>query len=289
MNPASGTYQLGLIGWPLGHSLSPLMHNAALQAAGLAGEYQLYPIPPFPEGQSLLRELLGKVKSGEIQGLNITIPHKQNVLPFLDVLSPAARAIGAVNTISLNNGRLTGDNTDWSGFLCDLATCLPADHLNKPMNALVIGAGGSARGIVYALLTTGWQVTISSRRFEQAQQLATDFSTHAQTVFAFAAPQFAELTKTTLIVNTTPVGMFPATSSSPWPDNLPFPKQVFLYDLIYNPSETALMKTARSAGLSAVNGLGMLAEQAAMSFEIWTGQPNLREVFRRTVFERKPE
>jgi shikimate dehydrogenase len=264
------------------------MHNAALQAAGLVGEYQLYPIPPLSEGESLLRELLGKVKSGEIQGLNITIPHKQNVLPFMDVLSPAARAIGAVNTISLSNGQLTGDNTDWTGFLLDLAICMPAGIFNNHKSALVLGAGGSARAIVYALVQTGWQVTISSRRLEQAQQLAADFSTKEHSVDALPLHDFAGLPETTLIINTTPVGMSPHFAASPWPVGLPFPKQAFLYDLVYNPADTALMKDARSAGLSAANGLGMLAEQAALAFEIWTGQPAPREIFRQAIFERNP-
>ena len=118
-------WQLGLVGWPLGHSLSPLMHTAALQSAGLVGEYRLFPIPPGPEEETLLADLLDKVKTGELDGLNVTIPHKQSVIPLLDSLSPAARAIGAVNTISMKDGQLTGDNTDWLGFSRDLASVLP--------------------------------------------------------------------------------------------------------------------------------------------------------------------
>jgi shikimate dehydrogenase len=288
MKSSLKAFHLGMIGWPLGHSLSPLMHNAALQAAGLAGEYRLYPIPPMPEGKLMVLELLEKIKSDEIQGLNVTIPHKQSVLPFLDDLSTAARAIGAVNTICLKNGLLTGDNTDLEGFLSDLAICMPASNLGNHKSALVLGAGGSARAIVYALLQIGWQVTISSRRLEQAQQLAADFSTEDLHVDAQLPDLIKGLPETTLIVNTTPVGMSPDVTYSPWPKGLPFPKQAFLYDLIYNPSETALMKSARSAGLSAANGLGMLVEQAVLAFEIWTGQPAPRDIFRRSVFERKP-
>ena len=283
-------FHLGLIGWPLGHSLSPLMHTAGLHEACLDGEYRLYPIPPLPEGEALLRELLGKVVSGEIQGLNVTIPHKQNILKYLDCLSPAASSIGAVNTISLQNRQLTGDNTDWAGFLHDLQFQLSGRANSAAQKqALVLGAGGSARAVVYALLQSGWQVNITSRRLEQAQRLAADFSTDDHPVSTFPLQQFVNLPETTLIVNTTPVGMSPDTANSPWPVDLPFPRQAFLYDLIYNPSETALMQSARAAGLMSVNGLGMLVEQAALAFEIWTGQPAPREVFRQAVFERKPQ
>jgi shikimate dehydrogenase len=285
-NASSETFHLGLIGWPLGHSLSPEMHNAALQDAGLAGTYRLYPVPPFPEGEPVLKNLLGKVKSGEIQGINVTIPHKQNVLKFMDTISPAARKIGAVNTISLQNGLLTGENTDWMGFWHDLQFQMSKTGFAINKHALVLGAGGSARAVVYALLQSGWRVNIASRRPEQANQLVAVFSMGNDSVSAVPLLQLANLPEITLIVNTTPVGMTPNTSSSPWPVGLRFPENAFLYDLIYNPTDTALMKAARSAGLPVANGLGMLIEQAALAFEIWTGQPAPREVFRQAAFER---
>ena len=108
----SKTYSLGLIGYPLGHSLSPQIHGAALHALGISGEYSLYPVAPFPEGKKELAALLDQVKNDVIRGLNVTIPHKQNVMPMLDELTPAAQAIGAVNTIFVQDGRLIGDNTD---------------------------------------------------------------------------------------------------------------------------------------------------------------------------------
>ena len=117
---ADSFLRLGLTGWPLGHSLSPKLHSAALQALGLEGEYRLYLVPPLPEGQEQLKTLVKQVRAGEITGLNVTIPHKQAVLPLVDELTPAARAIGAVNTLYLWDGRLVGDNTDAPGFLADL-------------------------------------------------------------------------------------------------------------------------------------------------------------------------
>ncbi len=286
MSSSGNPFHLGLIGWPLGHSLSPVMHTAALQAAGLAGEYRLFPIPPFPKGELEMQDLFCRLKTGEIQGFNVTIPHKQNVLSMLESLTPAAHSIGAVNTISLQNRQLTGDNTDWSGFSIDLESHLPGGTTSNQRQALVLGAGGSARAVIFALQQNGWRVNISARRPGQASQLAKELSTEDQPLTSWPLLQFPDLPDTRLIVNTTPAGMSPEVGVSPWPETVPFPRQAFLYDLIYNPAETTLMKAARAAGLEAVNGLGMLAEQAALAFEIWTGQSIPGEVFRQAAFER---
>jgi shikimate dehydrogenase len=268
---------LGLIGYPLGHSLSPRIHSAALHASGLVGDYSLFPIQP--DDKQGLKDLLTRVCSGEITGLNVTIPHKQNVIPLLDELTETAEAIGAVNTIYLRNNRLIGDNTDAPGFLADLNKFLaesPSPVLGegievKDKNALVLGAGGSARAIIYALLEDGWNVVLAARRFEQAQQLV-DLFTHHQLQIADFTLSKIELSDITLIVNTTPVGMSPNTDRSPWPDNLPFPQRAVIYDLVYNPYETKLVNDARAQGLRAITGKGMLIEQAALAFELWTGK-----------------
>jgi shikimate dehydrogenase len=288
MSATNGAYHLGLIGWPLGHSLSPIMHTAALQAAGLTGDYRLFPIPPLPEGEILLANMLDNLRSDVMHGLNVTIPHKQNVLPFLDTFTPAARAIGAVNTIAWQNGQLKGDNTDWIGFSRDLAAHLPHDIVDNDRSALVLGAGGGARAVVYALWQSGWKINISSRRPEQAAKLAGEFSSSENPISTRPLPEFADLPSVRLIVNTTPAGMSPKTEFSPWPMEIPFPPKAFLYDLVYNPADTSLVKAARSAGLSAVSGLGMLAEQAALAFEIWTGCPIPGNIFRQAALERMP-
>jgi shikimate dehydrogenase len=272
-------YNLGLCGYPLGHSLSPLLHRAALEAAGLSGSYTLFPIPPLPDGQSLLADLIKQLQLGELQGLNVTIPHKQSVIALLDELTPTTRAIGAVNTLFIDNKKIIGDNTDAPGFLLDLAQ-LPLLEKNT---AVVLGAGGAARAVVYALLQSGWQVHIASRRAEQAAALAKELSaavtdkTIALTSSILEAASLQNyLPGCRLIVNATPAGMSPNILGNPWPAGLDFPRSACLYDLVYNPAETALLRAAHAAGIPARSGLGMLVEQAALAFERWTGCPASR-------------
>lgn len=267
-------YHLGLIGYPLDRSLSPKIHSAALTACGLDGDYSLFPIEP--DDKKELKELLFRVRSGEVTGLNVTIPHKQNVIPFLDELTPTAKAIGAVNTIYLREDKLIGDNTDAPGFMSDLNIFLagsPSPVLGEGLGvreklALVLGAGGSARAIVYALKNDGWNVIISARRLEQTQELSSCFEDI--TAIELNVQTF-QLFNLQLIVNTTPLGMTPNIDQSPLPENLSLLQNVVVYDLVYNPTETKLVRDARSQGLKATTGLGMLIEQAALSFEIWTG------------------
>lgn len=263
---------LGLIGYPLGHSLSPEIHAAALKACGIQGEYALFQIQP--DDQQSLIDLLARVRNGEITGLNVTIPHKQNVIPLLDDLTPTAEAVGAVNTIWMQNGKLTGDNTDVPGFLADLNGFLGKwkEESGTQKSALILGAGGSARAVRYALFKDNWKVTIAARRIEQAEELANSFTLQTMHLHNLQPSTF------NLIVNTTPVGMSPNAGESPWPEDLPIPPNAAVYDLVYNPRETKLVREARAAGLSATTSLGMLIEQAALAFEIWTGCSPPREI-----------
>jgi shikimate dehydrogenase len=272
------TYSFGLIGYPLGHSLSPQIHGAALHALGISGEYSLYPVPPLPEGHAELARLLKRVRRGEIHGLNVTIPHKQNVMPLLDELTPAAQTIGAVNTIFLRDQTLIGDNTDAPGFWVDLQQLAIGGEqkaesaLRTPHFALILGAGGSARAVAYALLTHDWHVSLMARRVEQAQELCEQWSVFSDQLSVVDSDHRSLTTDNFgLIVNTTPVGMHPHIDASPWPEGLFFPKNAAVYDLVYNPRETLLVRQARTAGLPAITGLGMLVEQAALAFERWTG------------------
>ncbi len=280
----SSSFHLGLIGYPLGHSLSPKIHNAVLKACSLEGEYLLYPIQP--DDKQGLKDLLTRVRSDEITGLNVTIPHKQNVIELMDELTPTAQAIGAVNTIYMRDGKLVGDNTDAQGFLTDLKNKFDFSAFPLQPSALVLGAGGSARAVVYALLNDGWDVTLFARRIEQVQQLVNSFKNYELQITESISN--IKLSKIALLVNTTPVGMTPNIDQSPLSENLSLPSNAFVYDLVYNPRETKLVKDARSQGLSATNGLGMLVEQAALAFEIWTGHNPPRNILFEAVGANPP-
>jgi len=295
--------RLGLIGYSLEHSLSPQMHGAALYTLGISGEYRLYPVPPLPEGAKLLKRMIASMRAGELRGLNVTIPHKQAVMSYLDDLTERARAIGAVNTIFRRAGEVVGDNTDAPGFAQDLQVQLQGGG-SAPLDlpggrlALVIGAGGAARAVIYALHTQGWRVAAAARRVEQAQALAANFSAAAaggaQSVSALPLERssLAGLAPG-LIVNASSAGMFPAVETTPWLPGLPFPPGAFVYDLVYNPSQTALMSAARGAGLRACNGLGMLVEQAALALETWLGciapRNAMRAAISRAAEDRPPD
>jgi len=271
-----GPFHLGLIGYPLGHSRSPQLHHVALRHYGLEGEYTLFPISPLPEGESQIVELLGRLRSGELHGLNVTIPHKPSVMPHVDELTPVARAVGAVNTLFLDaSRRLVGDNTDVPGFLQDVKQ-LPG--LVKPGAALVLGAGGSARAVVYGLAREGWQVRLLARRVSQAEEIVE--SMRALPELKGSSLLAGELNDEqiercsagcSLIVNTTPLGMHPNTEGTPWPQTVPWPHCAAVYDLVYNPSDTVFTRCARESGLAARTGGGMLSSQAALAFSRWTG------------------
>ena len=285
----SEMFSLGLIGFPLGHSVSPTLHHTALAEAKLSGSYSLFPIPPLPEGQVELEALLNRLRKEELQGLNVTIPHKQSVLPLVDDLTPSARAIGAVNTLYLETGKLIGHNTDAPGFWADLKK-LPLDGVKV---ALILGAGGAARAIVYALLSRGWQISITDLNPQQTTSLVDHFSAQLTSISLTALDfnpdsirQAAESAH--LIINATPVGMHPNVDASPWPESVSLPKHACLYDVVYNPMETQLMKQAKAAALPCRKGLGMLVEHAALSFECWTGFYPNREGMMKAVQPEKP-
>jgi 3-phosphoshikimate 1-carboxyvinyltransferase len=260
------TYRLGLVGYPLDYTLSPAIHTAALSAAGLHGDYSLFPI--HPDELKGLKDLLGRVRSKEIHGLNVTIPHKLNVIPWLDEVTGMARSIGAVNTIFMRGGKLIGDNTDAAGFLADLNISFGKPVMDLHPSALILGAGGAARAVVYALTREGWEVTISARRIEQAEEIADGYENVGIMEMDSRTLQGRRFH---LVVNTTPLGMTPQADQSPWPQGIPLPPHAMVYDLVYMPHETKLIKDARAQGLPAKNGIGMLVEQAVKTFEIWTG------------------
>ncbi len=273
---------LGLIGFPLGHSLSPRIHRAALQACGLVGKYALFPVPPGDRDG--LQALLERLRRGSLHGLNVTIPHKQTVISFLDELTPAAQAIGAVNTILARAGRLIGDNTDAPGFWRDLKGWLGEVSTNQERSTgkttLVLGAGGSARAVTYALLQAGWQVTVAARRRQQAAALQAAFAGFDLHLAGFDPLPLGPFD---LIVNTTPLGMMPDVEGCPLPQDYPLSPPTAVYDLVYNPRQTRLIQMATARGVPARGGLGMLIEQAALAFERWTGCAPPRQALWRAV------
>lgn len=274
------TKLIGLLGWPVSHSQSPAMHNAA--AADLQLDLVYLPLPV--KSEELSEAISGLVALG-FAGANVTLPHKKAVLPLMDHLDQAAVIIGAVNTIVIRRSSdsdgsravVSGYNTDWSGFLLDLQT-----YGWKPGGAscLVLGAGGSARAVAYGLVKEQARVTVASRRIEQARDLVRDL----EAGFGYGQMQACDLMglddvcrqiEPDLIVNATPVGMVPDVKQSPWPGDVAFPENAFVYDLVYRPAETRLMSEARAAGCHVANGLGMLVHQGVQAFELWTGKkPN---------------
>jgi shikimate dehydrogenase len=268
-------YRFGLLGWPVGHSLSPQIHKAALEAAGLSGSYDLFPVPPLADGASAFQEVFDRFRRTELHGLNVTIPHKQAVLPMLDGLTKQAAAIGAVNLIYLESRRLLGDNCDAPAFMLDIKRSFALQ--DQPGTALILGAGGAARAAVFALLQAGWRVYVAARRVQAARELIADLAPHAviggrePRAVPLESAALAELPGCDLLINATPVGMPPLADCTPWPAELPFPADSHIYDMIYNPAQTILVSSARAAGRPASNGVGMLVEQAALSFERWTG------------------
>lgn len=272
-----GMKRVGIIGWPVEHSLSPAMHNAAFAALGLTDwHYELLPTPK----EELAARIGNLVKDGFV-GANVTVPHKQAVMPLLNNVTLAARGIGAVNTIVIEEGRAEGFNTDSPGFILDLAA-QGVEVAGK--RALVLGAGGSAHAVVLGLANGGAHVTVVARRDNAAWALRTnvrlgvskqlDIEVQPQSALAKIAPTV------NLIVNTTPVGMWPNVDESPWPENVPIPGGAVVYDLIYRPMETKLMQQAMATGAHAIGGLGMLVYQGAAAFELWTGQQAPVEVMR---------
>lgn len=284
--------RLGLVGYPLEHSLSPRIHQAALRALNQDGEYRLFPVADDLALPLNLTTLLSQIRRSELQGLNVTVPYKQVVIPYLEQLTPAATAVGAVNTIYCLDQQLIGENTDVPGFLADLQRFLGDRHSQNPVDkqALVLGAGGSARAVVYALCSQGWQVRLAARRVEQARALIESLKIPVdgpsiQVVAYDPHGLTAASEQVCLLVNTTPLGMWPRVDASPWLAGVPLPSQAWVYDLVYNPAQTKFLQQANQAGLQTSNGIGMLVEQAALAFECWTGSQAPRQAMFSAVSE----
>ena len=262
----SGTTRvLGVIGDPVAHTSSPAMHNAALEALGLDYVYTAFHVAP----DELQQAMVG-MRALELAGLNVTVPHKQAVMAHLDEVSPEAQAIGAVNTVCNRDGRLSGFNTDAFGIIESLKVYGGMDPL--PVRVALLGAGGAARAILYALLAREEvaEVLLLNRTVEKAESLKDDLD-DAGKVWTGPLADSGLISDAGLVINATSIGMHPHEETSPLADSSCLHGEMLVVDIVYNPLETTLMRQARSVGARTINGLGMLAWQGARSFEIWTG------------------
>ena len=246
----------GLTGYPLGHSLSPAMHDLAFREAGIAGRYLLFPAQK--EELALLLDIMAELK---LRGSNVTIPHKESVIPMLDEIDPLAMRVGAVNTIVNEKGRMIGRNTDVTGLEQALLTA-GADPRGRKV--LVVGAGGGARACCGTLERRGAQIWVANRTPEKGREVAERFKARAVSLDEAAGMEFD------MVVNTTPLGM------KGFPDELPIDPGVFrpgqwAVDLVYNPARTRFLAEAESRGAKALSGMEMLIYQAMDAFETWTG------------------
>jgi 3-dehydroquinate dehydratase/shikimate dehydrogenase len=259
----------GLIGNPVGHSLGPYIHNAAFRELGINAVY-------LPFKVENLREFVQGFKGLEVQGYSVTIPHKEAVVPLLDGLDPLAREIGAVNTVVNKAGNLMGYNTDSTAALRELEEAM-GDLRGK--KATLIGAGGAARAIAFGLKKKGADITLVNRTEDRARRLAQELGCHYR--------RFEDVTRIDgeVLINTTSVGMYPKTDISPVPPEALRPG-MWVFDIVYNPLQTRLLREAEKRGCHTLNGLRMFLYQAAQQFELWTGRPAPMELMERVIRER---
>ncbi len=275
---------LGIIGYPISHTLSPLMHNTAIKHLGLDYIYL-----PFEVKKENIALAIGGLKGLGIGGINVTIPHKESVIPYLDTLDDSAGLIGAVNTIKLEDGSLKGYNTDGLGFLKSLK--IDAHEEAKGKNIIILGAGGAARAIAIQMALEGAKgITIANRTLERGEKLTESIRCKMQDarckIKAIALNDSSLIEyfrKADIIINTTSVGM--KDSDTPlFPYNYISDRHL-VCDIVYKPIETKLLKEASARGARILNGLGMLVYQGSLSFKIWTGHEMPVEIVRKTLME----
>ena len=263
--------KLGIFGYPIGHSLSPVFQQAALDHHEIDARYEAWETHPRELG-----EAVACLRGCEYLGANVTVPHKVEVMAHLDEVDDMARLIGAVNTIVKRGDRLTGHNTDAGGFVEALRQAGGFDPRGR--RALLLGAGGAARAAAFALVREGAsELVIANRTLERAASLAVELGGRNRGVTAISLHDAAAIGETTssadLVVNSTTVGMrhTPEQDTSPLPDCVLGSGSV-VYDMVYNPARTPLLAQAELAGATAVGGLSMLIHQGAAAFELWTGK-----------------
>lgn len=286
MDVNASTKLLSVIGNPIEHSMSPSMHNAAIKDLGLNYIYVAFKV----EEKNLATACNG-FRSLGIKGINVTIPHKVAIIKYLDEIDPIAKGIGAINTIKNEDGILRGKNTDGEGFLLSLKN---AEFDPKNKKCLILGAGGASRAISFILGTTAREIAITDLFPDVAETLKKNLDTfysqkNISDIIGYEVhPKFRhitlnpnyianELEDTDLLINATPVGMYPNINQSPLDYmNITLKSNLFVFDAVYNPLETKFLKNAKSFGCKTLSGINMLVNQGAAAFEWWTGKkPNL--------------
>jgi shikimate dehydrogenase len=273
------TKRVVLIGHPVAHSLSGAMHQAAFDKLGIDAAYELWDRPPIQ-----LPEAIDELRGDDFLGANVTIPHKERVVPLVDRLTEDAHATGAVNTITREGKRLVGHNTDVPGFRVALDRLVGKQKM--PRQAVVLGAGGGARAVVYGLITEGFQrILVFNRHLHRAEGMVKHFGRSAAHMELRAMPWHesiieAELAKAKVLVNSTSIGL--VTDDSPVPAEI-LPPDLLVLDLIY--SRTKLLRDAEAAGCSVMDGELMLLHQGAAAFTLWTGQPAPLELMQEKLAE----
>jgi shikimate dehydrogenase len=271
MTETSPGRRVGIIGWPVAHSVSPAMHNAAFEALGMDWRYELWPTL-----EEAVEKRVTGLRAAEFAGANVTIPHKQAVIAYLDEIVDAAGVVGAVNTVVVTDGRLIGYNTDVAGIQWALAQ----NHVAPAgWHVVVLGAGGAARAALYAMhdLEVA-SIMVFNRTPERASDLIADLKPHLKGV-GLASASLSDvsrlegaLTHGDLLINATSVGMHPNLAQSPLPDQVALPGHVVVFDMVYNPQQTRLLRRAEALGARTIGGLDMLVGQGAEAFKLWTGR-----------------
>ena len=265
----------GVIGDPIEHTMSPIMHNAAFARLGID-----YLYVPFRVRKGELSQAIEGMRALNIKGLNVTIPHKVAVIPLLDKLDPLVEGIGAVNTIVNDDGVLTGYNTDATGFLQAL---LEEGVEPEGKNVVILGAGGASRAISFILAQRGAHLVILNRKLDKAEELAQRIS-QVNALKLNEENLSRALEGANILVNATSVGMSPDVDETPLPTRLLRPGLV-VFDIVYNPIKTRLLQEAKRAGARTIGGLDMLVWQGALAFERWTGQKAPLDLMKREAIK----
>ena len=270
IGPATRVY--GVVANPVAHSMSPAIHNAAFAETGFDAVYLAFRVDDPAEFIPAFQAL-------PIDGYSVTIPHKQAVLPLLDEVQPLAAKIGAVNTIVRRDGALHGSNTDWSAAVAAIASGLPEGEALDGKRVLLLGAGGAARAIAFGLAERGCRIVIANRTHERGVRLAQEVGCDCVALADLADVPYD------ILVNGTSLGMHPAVDATPIAADLLRP-DALVFDGVYNPRETRLLREARARGCRTVDGLAMFVNQAVEQFQLWTRLPAPRSAMRAVVEER---